>query len=102
MSEFVERGHVAEFLASVEHEDEHFEAKAAANNIPDNAWETVSAFANTDGGVILFGVSERPEGFVATGVADPERLRQRLQTELRTGARSVTRCRRTTISGLSR
>lgn len=83
MPEFIERGNVAEFLASIDHEDEHFEAKASANNIPTNAWETMSAFANTGGGVILFGVSERPDGFEASGVSDPERLKRDLQTGLR-------------------
>lgn len=83
MPELIERGKVADFLSSVECEDEHFEAKSAANNIPRNAWETMSAFANTGGGVILFGVSETAVGFEATGVSDSERLRHDLQTGLR-------------------
>jgi len=83
MSDLVKRGKVAEFLASFDHEDEHFEAKSSAGNLPRNAWETMSAFANTGGGVILFGVSETAEGFVASGVTNAEKLKQDLQTGLR-------------------
>ena len=36
----------------------HLECKKAEAKIPASVWETYSSFANTDGGVILFGVEE--------------------------------------------
>ena len=36
----------------------NLECKKAESNLPNSVWETYSSFANTDGGVILFGVEE--------------------------------------------
>lgn len=36
----------------------HLECKRAEPNLPNSVWETYSSFANTEGGVILFGVQE--------------------------------------------
>ena len=36
----------------------HLECKKAESKIPNSVWETYSSFANTDGGLILFGVEE--------------------------------------------
>ena len=36
----------------------NLECKKAESKIPNSVWETYSSFANTDGGVILFGVEE--------------------------------------------
>ncbi|PLS29351.1 transcriptional regulator [Bifidobacterium parmae] len=56
-------------------EGNRLEAKEAAGGVPKSVWETYSAFANTNGGVILMGVSEdRQHNLTATGVRDPERM----------------------------
>lgn len=43
-------------------DDSRYEVKECAQNLSSNVWETVSAFANTSGGIIVLGVSER-DGF---------------------------------------
>ncbi|MBW3093435.1 putative DNA binding domain-containing protein [Bifidobacterium sp. 82T10] len=56
-------------------EGNQLEAKEAAGGVPKSVWETYSAFANTNGGVILLGVSEdRQHQLIATGLRDPERI----------------------------
>jgi ATP-dependent DNA helicase RecG len=37
---------------------EDFEIKRAKSDVPKNSWDTVSSFANTMGGYLIFGVSE--------------------------------------------
>jgi len=49
-------------------EDAQLEVKKAAGGIPESLWESYSAFANTNGGVILLGVEERNKKFVISGV----------------------------------
>ena len=39
-------------------ENNKLEAKEAIKGFPKSTWETYSAFANTDGGIILLGVGE--------------------------------------------
>lgn len=36
----------------------NLECKKAESTLPNSVWETYSSFANTDGGIILFGVEE--------------------------------------------
>lgn len=36
-----------------------FEVKLADSEVPRSTWETVSAFSNTDGGYIVFGVEDK-------------------------------------------
>ena len=57
-------------------EGRYIELKKAKNKIPDSFWETYSAFANTDGGIVIFGVDENSKQVV--GVEQPERMRDDL------------------------
>ncbi|MCK4312921.1 MAG: putative DNA binding domain-containing protein, partial [Candidatus Cloacimonetes bacterium] len=68
-------------LQDIEWED--FEVKKAEKTIPKNSWETVSAFANTGGGWLVFGVFQQKEEYTITGVKYPEKIEQDFITALR-------------------
>jgi predicted HTH transcriptional regulator len=61
-----------------------FEAKKAGGRdgqgqLPESFWETYSAMANTEGGVILLGAEETPDHkFNIVGISNPQKVIQDL------------------------
>jgi ATP-dependent DNA helicase RecG len=68
-------------LKKLEWEDIEF--KLAKNCVPKDAWETVSAFANTNGGNIVFGIRQSGRDFEISGVEDLEKVSSDFLTTLR-------------------
>ena len=64
---------VLERLRRQGNDDGDFEAKSCSQDIGNSVWETVSAFANTAGGTLLLGVSEK-EGFIPVDGFGPNRI----------------------------
>ncbi|MGH2614712.1 MAG: AlbA family DNA-binding domain-containing protein, partial [Thermomicrobiales bacterium] len=50
------------------------EFKDGRGGLPRSIWETVSAFANTSGGIIVLGVQEQNDGLALVGVPHPRRM----------------------------
>jgi ATP-dependent DNA helicase RecG len=62
-----------------------FECKKASRGVPDDAYKTVAAFANTAGGWLVFGVSEHNCQLEVTGVDEPDRVQNDFLSTLRSG-----------------
>lgn len=57
-------------------EAKDWEFKSAKGGIPGSLWETYSAMTNTDGGVIVLGISEKDGAFIVQGLDDPKKSMQ--------------------------
>jgi ATP-dependent DNA helicase RecG len=68
-------------LDDIEWED--FEVKEAKTDVPKNVRKTVSAFSNTSGGWIIFGISQIGKQFSIKGVDTPDKIEQDFTTSLR-------------------
>lgn len=62
-----------------------FECKRALRGVPEDAYKTVSAFANTAGGWLVFGVSEVNHRMEITGVEEPDKVQNDFLAALRGG-----------------
>ena len=62
-------------------------AKRVREKVDRAVWETVSAFANTEGGLLLLGVDEQ-EGWAVTDGFNAERVMQRLKAGLEQSAKA--------------
>lgn len=57
------------------HEDEHIEYKMSSNSFPKEAWKSISAFENTDGGILVLGIEELAKHkFSVSGVKDNQKI----------------------------
>jgi ATP-dependent DNA helicase RecG len=72
-------------LEDIEWED--VKVKEAQNAVPKNSWETVSAFSNTVGGWLIFGVKKSSQSYEIKGVNNPEKIEQEFTTVLRGGSK---------------
>ncbi len=59
-------------------ENSDWEFKSARGGTPASLWETYSAMANTDGGVIVLGVQEKDGLFQLSGLSDPGKTRKEI------------------------
>lgn len=76
-------------LSEIEWDD--FEAKEAQDKLPDNVWETVSAFSNTSGGWIVFGIKQKGKRFEVQGVNNGEKTESDFLNILRNGQKFNTK-----------
>jgi ATP-dependent DNA helicase RecG len=63
------------------------EFKRARRGVPEDAYKTVSAFANTSGGYLVFGIQESSGGYEVSGVEDVDRVQNDFLSCLRAGTK---------------
>lgn len=66
-----------------QHEWKDVEFKEAKTAVPKSAYESVSAFANTEGGHLVFGVKKDGSDFEVVGVIDVDKVQNDFLTTLR-------------------
>ncbi|RKX55687.1 MAG: transcriptional regulator, partial [Thermotoga sp.] len=77
------KSELIEKLEDIEWED--FEVKEAKSEIPKSSWATASAFSNTAGGWLIFGVRKNKKEYEIIGVKNPEKIEQDFTTVLHNG-----------------
>lgn len=81
---------------------EDFEVKSAKGGVPKSSWETVSAFSNTAGGWLVFGIKQIKQKFIIEGLKNPEKIEQDFLVTLRGGQKFnvliTPECKRYTIN----
>lgn len=77
------KGELLQRLSEIEWDD--FECKAAQDKLPENVWETVSAFSNTSGGWLVFGIRQQGKRFEIQGVSNGEKTESDFLNTLRGG-----------------
>ena len=79
----MEKAELIERLKGYEWKDIEF--KEARRDVPKNAYETVSAFSNTEGGWLVFGVRDGVGGFEIVGVLNIDKVQNDFLSALRGG-----------------
>ena len=79
----MEKAELIERLKGYEWNDIEF--KEARRDVPKNAYETVSAFSNTEGGWLVFGVRDGVGGFEIVGVLNIDKVQNDFLSALRGG-----------------
>ena len=77
----MEKAELIDRLKGYEWKDIEF--KEARGDVPKNAYETVSAFANTEGGHLVFGVRQNGDEFEVVGVLAVDKVQSDFLTTLR-------------------
>ena len=77
----MEKVELIERLKGYEWTDVEF--KKAQRGVSEDAYKTVSAFANTEGGWLVFGVRDGAGGFEIVGVLDVDKVQGEFLTALR-------------------
>ena len=79
----MEKAELIERLKGYEWNDVEF--KRAQRGVPDSAYETVSAFSNTEGGWLVFGVQDDGGGLEIVGVLEVDKVQNNFLSTLRSG-----------------
>jgi ATP-dependent DNA helicase RecG len=74
---------LADLAEGIDLECKAAQGRDGQGELPDDFWKSYSALANTEGGVVLLGVQEKPRGtFRALGLTDIEKVRKALWDNL--------------------
>ncbi len=75
MPELLTSDQLAELAETVELECKLAQGQDGKGELPKDFWPTYSAFANTDGGLVVLGLRERDRRFSVAGLANIEKIR---------------------------